>query len=177
MRALTPVIPVAVGLLVAATASADDGAAAPPAATPMLAAPPVPGAPIAPAYPMYPPPSGGAPPPYWRPIAPATERRSTTLRTTGIVLFAVGGAASFGGVALFASVSSSGCADDGTGRNPCSIAPVVPLLVAAAGAVTGLAGIPLFVIGAQRVPVGTATGKLVPELTVGAANGSLRWSF
>ena len=42
---------------------------------------------------------------------------------------------------------------------------------------TAALGVPLFVIGSKQVPARIMTGKLVPEVSVGAAHGSLRWLF
>lgn len=178
----------------------------------MFAAPQA--APVAPAYPapppyqpayappymMYSPPGAGAPPPYWMPMAPPTERRSNAMRTTGIVLFAVGGAVSAVGGAIFGAVATTGCVDEaiaigepetrrspaGSGErvrssrqalNGCDTSPVVGLGIITAGVLTAVVGIPLFVIGSKQVPAQTMTGKLVPEVRMGAAHGSLRWLF
>ncbi len=223
MRFLAPAALLSAGLLVAVSASADDGAgptAAPPpaAAAPAMALPPSdpalaapPAAPLPPAYPtppaygysvpymMYPPPGAGAPPPYWMPVAPATTRRSDTMRSAGIVLFAAGGLATVVGSVIFTAVATTGCADtiafaeDGAGPAPaatnervrsahqalngCDTSPMVGLGIITAGVLTAVAGIPLFVIGSKRVPATTTTGKLVPQVSVGAGNGMLRWTF
>jgi hypothetical protein len=150
---------------------------------------------------MYPPPGAGAPSPYWM---PATERRSDSMRTTGIVLFAAGGLISAVGGVLFGAVASTPCivfdvgiaiGDPGPvpasvssgGRervrssrqalNGCDSSPMIGLGIITAGVLTAVVGIPLFVIGSKQVPARTTTGKLVPQVSVGAANASLRWTF
>jgi hypothetical protein len=222
MRHLAPAAFVITGLLLAASASADVGDAAP-APTPALAAPAAVAPPVAapqavsiapatpgmspyppayaPPYMMYPPPGAGAPSPYWM---PATERRSDSMRTTGIVLFAAGGLISAVGGVLFGAVASTPCIvfDEGIaigdpgpvpasvssgGRervrssrqalNGCDSSPMIGLGIITAGVLTAVVGIPLFVIGSKQVPARTTTGKLVPQVSVGAANASLRWTF
>jgi hypothetical protein len=157
----------------------------------------------APGYPppywIYPPSGAGAPPPYWTPIAPPTERRSPALRNTGIVLFGVGGAVTVVGAVMFFSALANPCVvfDTLDGGQPaggleashervrsahqalsaCDTDPVLGLGLMGVGLATAVVGIPLFVIGTKQVPARTTTGKLVPELSVGAGNGSLRWTF
>ena len=203
MRFVAPVALLMAGLLASASASAsaDNGAgptASPLAEAPSLTAPPA--APMAPAYPAALSYAPGDPPPYWMPVAPPTERRSNALRTTGIVLFAAGGLATAVGGAFFA-VFMTGCRPGDImtsdapqpGRsleasrervrsahqalNSCRTAPALGLGFITGGVITAVMGIPFFVIGSKQVPARTTTGKLVPELRVGAANGSLRWSF
>jgi hypothetical protein len=150
-------------------------------------------------YTMYPPPGAGAPPPYWMPVAGPTERRSDAMRSTGVVLFAAGGLATVVGGVIFAAVATTGCPDlpldsaPATGPAPaaarehirsahqalngCDTSPTLGLGIITAGVLTAVAGIPLFVIGSKRVPARTVTGKLAPEVTVGAANASFRWTF
>lgn len=156
----------------------------------------------APPYMMYPPPGAGAPQPYWMPVAVPTERRSNAMRTTGVVLFAAGGLATAVGGVIFAAVATTGCVDEvfasdvgpapvsrpvtlrgenvrsaHQALNGCDTSPTVGLGIITAGVLTAVAGIPLFVIGSKRVPARTMTGKLAPELAVGAANATLRWTF
>ena len=154
-------------------------------------------------YMMYPTPGMGAPPPYWMPVAGPTERRSNAMRSTGMVLFAAGGLATVVGGVIFAAVATTGCVDqalpiEGGGPTPaasahltlrehvgsasqalngCDTSPMLGLGILTAGVLTGVAGIPLFVIGSKHVPARTMTGKLTPELRVGAGNGTLRWTF
>jgi hypothetical protein len=207
IRPLVPAALLAFGLLASASASADDTAAPPPvAAAPAMAAPVAPG--YSPAPPGYPPaymmyPVYGAPPPYWMPIAPPTERRSNALRTTGIVLFAAGGLVSAVGTAIFAATVTTPCVffDAGSTEgelppspspaaasgehvrsarqalNGCDTSPMVGLGIMGAGLLTAVAGLPLFVLGSKQVPASQPTGKLVPEVSVGAANASFRWTF
>jgi hypothetical protein len=204
-------------LLASATASADPGAPPPPfppaAVAPSDAAAvvaPSPPAPLQPAYPVmpyapaYPPPylvyypqPGGAPPPSWMPESP-TVRRSNALRTTGIVLFGLGGALSTAGAVIFGAIITHPCEIfDGGGEQPtggleasqervrsshqalngCDDKPGTGVAIIAAGAFTALVGLPLFVIGSKQVPARSAAGKLVPEVSLGAGNGSLRWTF
>lgn len=217
MRFLAPAALLSAGLLASVSASADNGpgsadATPPAAAAPApaaLPAPPV--APLAPAYPAalpmgwpaYPPPYlvysalPGAMPPSWMP-EPPTVRRSNALRTTGIVLFAVGGVISTAGAVIFGAIITHPCEiiNDGgpvpaggieashervrsahQALNGCDEKPGVGVAIIAAGAFTALVGIPLFVIGSKQVPPRNMAAKLVPELRVGAGNGSLRWSF
>jgi hypothetical protein len=155
----------------------------------------------APPYMVYPAYGADGPLPYWMPNAPPTERRSNALRTTGIVLFAAGGVITAVGSVIFAAVSTTECFDQavplsgsaGAGPTPaasnehirsahqalnsCDTSPTLGLGVMGAGLLTAVAGIPLFVIGSKQVPVRTATGKLAPEVTIGAANASFRWTF
>ncbi len=218
MRLLAPATLLTACLLVAVSASADDGtvapaAAAPPAmAAPAMAAPVAPVAPgyspappgyaPAPPYVMYPAYGAGAPPPYWMPIAPPTERRSNGMRTTGIVLFGAGGLVTAIGVAIFSATITTPCVffDAGSREgglppspspaassehvrsarqalNGCDTSPTVGLGIMGAGLLTAVAGIPLFVLGSKQVPARQPTGKLVPEVSLGAANASFRWTF
>jgi hypothetical protein len=219
MSLLAPAALLTAGLLVAASASADQGDMAlppPTPPTPAVAAPaaaPPPPAPVAPAYPaplpyapgyavpyvVYPAYGAGAPPPYWAPRVAATERRSNGMRTTGIVLFAAGGAITAVGVVIFGAVATTPCVNfaDGSNIEPapapaaarehigsarqplngCDTSPTLGLGIMGAGLLTAVVGIPLFVIGSKQVPARTTTGKLAPELSVGAANASLRWVF
>jgi hypothetical protein len=187
--------PPPVAALPAATPAAPAAPLAPAYPAPMAYAPGYP-----PPYMMYPPPGAGAPPPYWTPIAPPTERRSNAMRTTGIVLFAAGGVMTAVGGAIFTAVATTRCVDEviplndvrpepapaaahervrsaHQALNGCDTSPGVGLGIITAGLVTAVVGIPLFVIGSKQVPARTMTGKLVPELNVGAGNGSLRWTF
>ena len=61
--------------------------------------------------------------------------------------------------------------------NGCDTPPELGLGIIAAGALTAVVGIPLYVIGSKQVPARPATGKLVPAVSLGARNGSLRWTF
>jgi hypothetical protein len=156
----------------------------------------------APPYLMYPPPGAGAPQPYWMPVAGPSERRSNAMRSTGIALFGVGGLISAVGGVIFAAVATTGCVDEvfasdvgpapasspvtlrgenvrsaHQALNGCDTSPTVGLGLITAGVLTAVAGIPLFVIGSKRVPARTMTGKLAPEVAVGAANATLRWTF
>jgi hypothetical protein len=48
-----------------------------------------------------------------------------------------------------------------------------------AGGITGIIGVPLYVVGARPAPPKSAApaSALLPEVRVGVASGSLRWSF
>ena len=144
-------------------------------------------------------PSAGALPP-WMSAAPATQRNSNGMRTSGIVLFAAGAVLTAVGGVVFGAVATTGCpdvtVDDGVpdpraapegsaervrsarqALNGCDTSPVVGAGLIAAGMLTAAVGVPLFVIGSKRVPAQNVTGKLVPEVSLGAAHGSLRWLF
>lgn len=135
--------------------------------------------------------------PTWMGAPPVTERRSNGMRVTGIVLFAAGGVISAVGGVIVGAIAANPCVDvvfaeDGgpspaavhervrsahQALNACDTAPEVGLGIFAAGALTAVVGIPLFVIGSKQVPARHTTGNLVPEVSVGAGNGSLRWTF
>jgi hypothetical protein len=175
--------------------------AAPPPA-PLAPASPPPA--LSPAYPtaytVFPALPPGAPRPYWTPVALPTERRSDAMRTAGIVLFAVGGVTTGVGAGMFFPGALSGCPQsaglegDVTSRAPaasserirsahqaltggCMTTAIAGIGVLTAGLLTSVVGIPLFVIGSKRVPAPTTADKLVPQVSLGVGNGSLRWTF
>lgn len=135
--------------------------------------------------------------PTWMGAPPVTERRSNGMRITGIALFAAGGVISAVGGVIFGAVATTGCQDIvfaeddgpspaavhervGSARqalNGCDTSPELGLGIIAAGALTAVVGIPLFVIGSKQVPARPAIGNLVPAVSLGAKNGSLRWTF
>ena len=141
---------------------------------------------------------GGAPYPLWMAVPPVTERRSNGMRIAGISLFVAGGVISAVGGVIFGAVATTGCqevlvsAEDagpspaatheriGSARqalNGCDTSPELGLGIIGAGALTAVVGIPLFVMGSKQVPARPAIGKLVPAVSLGAGNGSLRWTF
>ncbi|APR85372.1 Hypothetical protein A7982_10721 [Minicystis rosea] len=194
-------IAVALAVLVAsATANAQVPVAstsAPPAAAPAppgYAPPgyPPPGA--APGYPpgYAPPPGYGYPPGAYAPYAapPMTwtvveevPRRSTTMMGIGIALMALGGTGIIIGSSMFArgnqqeSYTIPPCAPE----SPCDFTPPAPdtalknggIAVLAIGAAALVAGLPLTILGARRVPAQTKASALVPE----AHGHGLRWRF
>jgi hypothetical protein len=150
-----------------------------------------------PPYMVYYPQPPGALPPSWMPERP-TVRRSNALRNTGIVLLSVGGALTVAGAVVFGDIISHPCVifAEGGGQpaggieasqerirsahqalNACDNPPGIGVAILAAGALTALVGLPLFVIGSQKIPAPNPAARLVPELRVGAGNGSLRWTF
>jgi hypothetical protein len=98
---------------------------------------------------------------------------------------------------IFGAVATTGCqdvvfAEDGgpspaaahervgsarQALNGCDTSPGLGLGIIGAGALTAVVGIPFFVIGSKQVRARPAIGKLVPAVSLGAGNGSLRWTF
>lgn len=122
------------------------------------------------------------------------------MRTAGIVLFAVGGVTTGVGAGMFFPGALHGCSEatvregDATTRAPaeaservrsthqaltggCMTTTIAGIGVLTAGLVTTVVGIPLFVVGSKRVQVPTTADKLVPQVSLGVGNGSLRWTF
>lgn len=205
MRAISLLL--ACTTLIAVSAPAMAQQPAPPAQAPAAA-------PAAPA----PPPGWGSPPPYAAPYgapyaqpygAPPVfspwpqapvEPRGRALRTTGIILWALGGATTAAGViALFATVpfacvvataadapAASPASASSTGRerigvaqqalSRCDRAVAGSISAIAAGQVAALAAIPIFVIGARR-DASPASARAVPEVRVSATSAELRWAF
>ena len=190
--------PVVAAPVVAAPVAPVFAAPQAPAFAPVYPAPPLYQPGYAAPYMVYMPPGAGAPPPYWTPMVQATERNSNAMRNTGIVLFTAGALVTAVGGVIFGAVATTGCAlVDAPGEiaqpgpapaaervrsshqalNGCDTSPVVGAGIIAAGMLTAALGVPLFVIGSRQVPARMQTGNLAPELRVGAANASLRWSF
>jgi hypothetical protein len=182
----TPVIAsiLAAAILSITPAAADDAPAAP--APPPAAYGPRP-------YPL--------PYPMWPPPLPM-ERRSRGMWISGIVLFAAGGAANIVGGVLTGIIIGSPCietvADGGPAPAPrpaalrervgtsrqalggCGNDGIgVAQGLLAGGLLTSLLGVPLFVIGNKRVPARPASleDAALPEVHLGAGNGSLTWRF
>jgi hypothetical protein len=129
------------------------------------------------------------------------ERNSDAMRTTGKLFFLAGGGLSIVGTFMLIHVETTHCffeagasptapasvpASTGSlervrsssqALNGCDTSPVPAVGVLVAGVLTAVAGIPLFMIGSKQVPAGGRTGKLIPQVSIGAASGSLRWSF
>jgi hypothetical protein len=175
---------------------------APPA--PPLAPAAVPGAPMAP---WVGPPPGYAPPSWWAPPPSALvpERRSPGMMITGATLFGLGATATTAGGVLLGLLITHPCVDAGqdvpvsTGPSPGGAAHrgdehiraagqalsacdgglvTVAFGLIVAGAATGVAGVPFYVVGARRVPPKAyAPASAVPEIKVGLGGGSLRWTF
>ncbi|APR85369.1 Hypothetical protein A7982_10718 [Minicystis rosea] len=153
------------------------------------------GAPPGVAPPGYAPP-GYAPPGYppgaYAPYAPSsmtwtpafeTARRSSTMMGLGITLMVVGGTGIIIGSSMFAAGNQENfdyypCTDDGS----CSDIPALiddkalkkgGIAVLVIGAAAVVAGLPLTIIGSQRVPVKAATSAFLPE----PHGNGLRWRF
>jgi hypothetical protein len=140
---------------------------------------------------------GAAPAPYgpWMvPPALTEERRSKGMRTAGLVLFGVGGATTTAGlvVLLVSELNSSYCdavpvANDrrsfavrraresvGVARQAltsCDGGPPAGATTMAIGALVGVIGLPLFVVGNAPVLVPA------PTVRVGVGTADLTWSF
>jgi hypothetical protein len=144
---------------------------------------------------VYAPPGAGGP--YWLMAPPVTQRRNNGMRVTGIALFIAGGAISALGGVDFGALATTPCEfinfGDEPGGSPravhervgaarqalngCETSPTVGIAIIAAGLVTAVAGVPLFVIGSQQVPVQRTSQSLLPAVTVGDRSASLRWTF
>lgn len=185
-RALAPVAALGV-LITSATANAQvpapSSAAAP--AGPGYAPPAGYGYP-----PGYAPPGYGYPPPgAYAPYAPQpgwtavveTERRSPKMMGLGIALMALGGTGIIIGSSMFAagnhiSYDAVPCFDGGDcGSFPSNDEGLkkggIATLVVSVAAIA--AGLPLTIVGAQRVPLKPAVAALLPE----AHGQGLRWRF
>jgi hypothetical protein len=162
------------------------------AAAPAAAADPAP----APAYPMTPAPYfvpygmvavPNGPPPF----AFVEGRTSNAMRITGLALFGLGSVTTTAGaVVLFASElqqcaiigfearatpfqhrrpEAVGVAREGLAQ--CDDGPGKGAILIAVGALLGVAGVPLFVVGSKAALVPA------PAVSVGAGTAELRWSF
>jgi hypothetical protein len=110
------------------------------------------------------------------------KRYSVPLLVTGIVLSSAGVVMILAGSAVYSNPDTYRCTCVTTpcdcGGEPDNTAGTVLLV---AGAIAAAGGIPLIVIGARKVPVEpetkVETTALLPELGIGPASASLRWSF
>ena len=116
------------------------------------------------------------PPVGWRDPRVGKETRSGAMVVTGVVMISVAGTMLPIG-SVMSSSSSQDCVTDPTGTSfPCTPATSrksgLGVLVAAAGSLA--IGIPLVVLGAQKVPVEIPRRA---SLTVGPSGASLRYDF
>jgi hypothetical protein len=132
----------------------------------------------------YPPP--GYFMPFPPPLAPYTpmKRQSSKMIAAGIVLLSVGSVGLIAGPALYAAGAKDNfvfppCTPDGFCPDPTSskdsglVAAGITSIVL--GGLAVVAGIPVLVIGAKKVPdTGTA---FVPELRASPGGGALAWTF
>jgi|HubBroStandDraft_6_1064221.scaffolds.fasta_scaffold110825_2 hypothetical protein len=163
-------------------------------AVPAVAADPAPAAPEPPTYSLAPAPYA-APMPYgaWMgPPALALGRTNNAMRNAGIVFFALGAATTTAGIVVLNGAVLGQCEFDEpeNGRaspvrrgqrgglgvaqealNLCDVGLAPGAVTIAVGAILGIIGVPLFVVGnrAALVPA--------PAVQVGAGTASLRWSF
>jgi hypothetical protein len=115
------------------------------------------------------------PPPGWRDPAVGKETRSSGMVAAGVVLISLGATALPIGTSL-ATDTSQDCNSDPTGNFTCvpSGARLGGLGVLAAGAGALAVGIPLLVLGAQKVPIEIPRRS---ALTVGPTGASFRYDF
>ncbi|APR85373.1 Hypothetical protein A7982_10722 [Minicystis rosea] len=179
----------ALGVLVASTTARAQTPAGPQPAAP--AAPTAGPMPFAPGYPPgqvpsypYPPgayaPYAGAPMP-WGQGTPVVEttRRSSTMMGIGIALMALGGTGVIIGSSMFAAghqteyyVDCFGGCDTSTGINDKTLKNG-GIAVLAIGAAAIVAGLPLTIVGAQRIPLKSDAAAFLPE----PHGNGLRWRF
>ena len=157
-------LPVALSsILLTGTAAAQQppAAAAPPAAA------------LPPGY--YPPPPAHAQPygqqPHGVPPLRATQRFSTPMMTTGLVLTSLGALVLAAGTLAWVTKEGVVCDTGSCGGHGADTVVMV------AGAVATLAGIPLIVLGARRVPVKQEESALVPAISVSPRGASLTFTF
>jgi hypothetical protein len=114
------------------------------------------------------------PPPGWRDPALGKEMRSASMVATGIVMISLGVTALPIGT-LMATAGGQDCNSDETGNFVCKPASNVSGLGVLAAGAGGLAvGIPLLVLGAQKVPVEIPRRSAI---TVGPTGASFRYDF
>lgn len=118
-----------------------------------------------------------ADPPFELAPPPATpKRRSTGMMVAGIVLTSLGSAMLLTG-AVTTGIGSSGGGDGGT-----ILVAVVGLPFMVGSTVFAGIGIPLWVVGAQPAPAGSASAQPLParvaaSISFGAGSGAVRVSF
>ena len=149
-------------ILLAGSASAQQP---PPAAAPPAALPPG----YYPPPPAYPQPYGQQP--YGVPPLRATQRYSTPMMVTGIVLSSMGALVLASGTFAWFVRDGIVCDSGSCGEHG---ADTVMMVV---GGISTLAGIPLLVIGARHVPVKPEESALVPAISVSPRGASLTFKF
>jgi hypothetical protein len=151
--------------------------------------------------PVYAPPAYA--PMWWQPMPapPVLERRNPGMAITGIVLWVAGGIVSGVGAGITAYEGMSRCVYETVGApasgpahhkaargerigtaqqalDECGRDLPMGAGILAAGVLTSLAGIPLFVIGNGRVKAKPqADTSALPEVRVGATGAAMKWSF
>jgi hypothetical protein len=110
------------------------------------------------------------------PDAAKTKRRSTGMMVTGIVLGSAGLLASVSGLVVVGVCSRNEAGESGSVGEDCDDNSVpAGVGIAIAGGVGLAVGIPLIVVGAQKVPAQKAAAA--PRLLVGPRSVALRWSL
>ena len=108
---------------------------------------------------------------------PEVERRSFGMMTSGIVLEATGGAAMVGGAVAYVYTGILRGIDDSGGKP--SDGPyteeVLSVVTIVAGAAMVVAGIPLLVVGAAKVPADSGRAATRPGLALGPRGVALRF--
>jgi hypothetical protein len=104
-----------------------------------------------------------------------TERNSTGLMVGGIVISGVGGAGMVTGLMMVLISPFAAIGDAVSGGNRAEDLARAGGITAGVGLGVGLAGIPLAVVGASRVPRQEASP--MPRVAVSPTGGSLTWSF
>jgi hypothetical protein len=193
--ALATLAALALAAVPAVAAEPAPAAPAPAPATPAAPAYPMTPAPYLVPYGMVPVPYS-TPPPYgaWtQPFAFVEGRTSNAMRITGLVFFGLGAVTTTAGaVVLFASeLQSCGYAIDPVanrhapfqrtrreligvaqeGLTSCDGGPTAGAATIAVGALLGVVGVPLFIVGSKSALVPA------PAVHLGAGTADLRWSF
>jgi hypothetical protein len=164
------------GLLLAAgharAEDAHDGAAPPTPAPPAAYVPP-------PGYAPHAAPLGWYPKP-WPPYTPM-KRRSPGMIAAGVVLVSLSSVALIAGPAMIVNSQQTsddpcpfnGCTTQSNGGSGFEAAGITSIVL---GVALGAAGVPLLVVGAQKVP-DRGEASVVPVVRVGAGGASVAWRF
>jgi hypothetical protein len=121
-----------------------------------------------------------------RPPPPPRKRASVLMMVTGIVGVGLGATVAIAGSALAASAHDStiifcetsvGVSQCGRKDNGARMGAGVAMIVG--GGIALVAGVPLWILGARRVPLDDKEKEPSPKPTVsiGPTSASLRWSF